>query len=155
MMLFMDYKVIQKGPMQIVGIEIRTSNKDAINTIPPFWGRFYREKIQAQIPNQKTGEVLGLYCEYETDHTGPYTLVAGCEVTLAGYIPKGLVVKHIPAAKYAVFETSGKFPEKMMEVWEWVWQRHLKRTFVADFELYQIGFDAQSNTDVHVYIGIH
>ncbi len=153
----MHYTVIEKGPMQVMGIDLRTTNENwqSGQDIPPFWGRFYREEIQTKIPNQKTGEVLGLYCEYEKDHTKPYTLVAGCEVTVAGGIPKGLVLKQVPAAKYAVFEISGKFPDQMMEIWQWVWQGNLRRTFVADFEVYPLGFDPVSNTDVLLYVGIH
>ena len=153
----MEYNVIQKGPMQVMGIEIRTTNENwqSGKDIPPFWGQFYREQIQAQIPNQKTGEVLGLYCEYEKDHTKPYTIVAGCEVTLVGEIPEGLVVKQIPAAKYAVFEISGKFPDQMMEVWQWIWEDHLRRTYTGDFELYPLGFEPESNSDLLLYVAIN
>lgn len=139
-----------------MGIEIRTTNEgwQAARDIPPFWGRFYREGIQGFIPNQKTGEVLGLYCEYEKDHTKPYTLVAGCEVTVAGATPKGLVVKKLPAAKYAVFEISGKFPDKLMEVWQWIWAGNLRRTYTGDFELYPLGFDPENNSDLLLYVAI-
>lgn len=139
-----------------MGIEIRTTNENwqVARDLPSFWARFYRENIQAKIPHQKTGEVLGLYCEYESDHTKPYTLVAGCEVTVVGDIPQGLVVKHVPAAKYAVFEITGKFPDELMKVWEWIWEGHLRRTYTGDFEQYQIGFDGAENTDIHLYVAI-
>lgn len=152
----MHYNVIKKGPMQVMGIELRTTNENwkSAADIPPFWGRFYREGIQGMIPNQKTGEVLGLYCDYEKDHTMPYTIVAGCEVTVVGGIPHGLVVKQIPAAKYAVFEISGKFPDKLMEVWQWIWQGNLNRTYTGDFELYPLGFNPESNPDLLLYIAI-
>jgi predicted transcriptional regulator YdeE len=151
----MEYKVVEKGPMQIMGIEMRTSNEHSLKEITPFWEHFYRENIQALIPNQKTGEVLGLYCEYEKDHTQPYTLVAGCEVTLVGDIPKGLVVKKIPAAKYAVFEITGKFPEELLKAWQWIWEGHLQRTYAGDLEIYQLGFDGIENTDIHLYVAIY
>ena len=139
-----------------MGIELRTTNEDwqSAKDLPPFWGRFYREQIQAKIPHQKSGEVLGLYCEYEKDHTKPYTLVAGCEVSVVGDVPKGLVVKQIPAAKYAVFEITGKFPDKLMEVWQWIWEGNLRRTYSGDFELYQLGFDGVENTDLFLYVAI-
>ncbi len=152
----MEYKVVKKGPMQVMGIELRTTNENwqSAKDLPPFWGRFYREQIQAKIPHQKSGEVLGLYCEYEKDHTQPYTILAGCEVSVVGDVPKGLVVKQIPAAKYAVFEITGKFPDKLMEVWQWIWEGNLRRTFTGDFELYQLGFDGVDNTDLHLYVAI-
>jgi len=152
----MEYKVIEKGPMQVMGIELRTTNENwkSAQDIPPFWGRFYREEIQKAIPNQKTGEVLGLYCEYEKDHTKPYTFVAGCEVTIAGATAEGLVIKQVPASKYAVFQITGKFPDQLMEVWKWIWEGHLDRTFIADFELYPPGFHAMTNPDLLLYVGI-
>lgn len=152
----MQYKVVEKGPMQVMGISIRTSNdpERAVQDIPPHWGRFYSEQIQMRIPYQKTGEVIGLYCDYDSDHTGSYSLVAGCEVTVAADIPKGLVLKHLPAAKYAVFEISGPFPDELMKTWEWIWQSDLDRTYTGDFEIYQIGFDSKDNTDVHIYVAI-
>ncbi len=137
-----------------MGVELRTSLQNAPTDIAPFWRDFYRDNIQEKIPNQKTGEVLGLYCEYESDHTGPYTLVAGCEVTLVGDVPNGFVVKHLPAAKYAVFEVSGEFPHKLMEAWEWIWEGHLKRTFAGDFEVYPLGFHPNDNPDLLLYIAI-
>lgn len=152
----MEHKIIDKGPMQIMGISIRTTNENAkaAQDLPPFWGRFFSEQIQAQIPYQKTGEVIGLYCEYESDHTKPYTVVAGCEVTVAGDAAEGMVVKHLPESKYAVFEISGPFPQTLMDAWQWIWQSDLKRTYTGDFELYQIGFDAEENTDIHIYIAV-
>ena len=152
----MEHKIIQKGPMLVMGIETRTTNENAQapKDIAPLWGRFYRENIQSQIPNQKTGEVLGLYCEYEKDHTKPYTLVAGCEVTLAGDTPPGFVLKHVPAAKYAVFEIHGKFPQAVLDVWQWLWQGNLRRTYTGDFEVYPLGFHPNENPDLLLYIAI-
>ncbi|MDN3506424.1 MAG: GyrI-like domain-containing protein [Simkaniaceae bacterium] len=153
----MEYKIIDKGPMQIMGISIRTTNENdqAVKDLPPVWDRFYSEQIPTKIPYQKSGEVLGLYCEYEKDHTKPYTFVAGFDVTVAGEIPEGLVVKHLPESKYAVFEISGQFPQQLIQTWQWIWQSDLNRTFTGDFEAYQIGFDGEKNTDIHIYIAIN
>lgn len=152
----MKYKTITKGPMQVMGIQIRTTNEDwqVAEDLPPFWGRFWRENTPSKIPNQKTGEALGLYCEYEKDHTKPYTLVAGCEVTLVGEIPEGLVVKRVPASNYAVFRIKGEYPAALMKAWEWVWEGHLERTYTGDLEIYPPGFDPEENPEMLLYIAI-
>lgn len=152
----MEYKIIQKGPMQVMGLALRTTNEEmqSAKEIPLLWERFYNEGIQSEIPNQKTGEVLGLYCEYEKDHTKPYTLVAGCEVTLVGEVQEGLVLKKIPAAKYATFEISGNFPEQLMKVWMWIWEGNLKRSYTGDFEVYPPGFHPETNSDLLLYVAI-
>lgn len=152
----MEYKTIEKGPMQIMGISVRTSieNNQAAEDLPLLWAKFFSEGVQANIPYQKSGEIIGLYCEYEKDHTKPYTVVAGCEVSVVGDVPEGMVVKHLPASKYAVFEITGPFPLRLQEAWLWIWQSDLKRTFTGDFEVYQIGFDGAENSDIHLYIAI-
>lgn len=152
----MEYTIIQKGPMLVMGIDVRTTNEGgkAAKDISSLWGRFYRESTQAKIPNQKTGEVLGLYTEYEKDHTKPYTLVAGCEVTLSGKIPEGFVIKKVPAAKYAVFQIKGPFPANLVNTWAWIWQSELRRTYTGDFEIYPPGFHPETNPDTLLYVAI-
>lgn len=142
--------------MLVMGIDVRTTNEGgkAAKDISSLWGRFYREGIQEKIPYQKTGEVLGLYTEYERDHTKPYTLVAGCEVTLSDHVPKGLVAKHVPAAKYAVFQISGPFPDNLVKTWAWIWKSDLRRTYTGDFEVYPLGFDFETNPDILLYVAI-
>ncbi len=152
----MDYTIIQKEPMLVMGIEVRTTNEGgkAAADISSLWGRFYRENIQAMIPHQKTGEVVGLYTEYEKDHTKPYTLVAGCEVILSGSVPKGFVVKKVPAAKYAVFQIPGPFPSSLVDTWSWIWKSELRRTYTGDLEVYPPGFDHESNPELLLYVAI-
>jgi predicted transcriptional regulator YdeE len=142
--------------MQIMGISTRTTNENAQSAkdLGALWERFFAEQMPSKIPYQKTGEVVGLYCDYESDHSGAYTGVAGFEVTVVGDVPEGMAVKHLPAAKYAVFEISGPFPEKLQEAWQWIWKSDLKRTYTGDFDLYQIGFDGDEHTDIHIYIAI-
>lgn len=152
----MRYKTIHKGPMQIMGMPLHTTgeNMQFAEDIPPFWGKFWRENTPARIPNQKTGEVVGLYCDYEKDHTKGYTLVAGCEVTVVGDVPEGLIVKHLPPSNYAVFRIQGKFPDALMRTWVWVWKEQLNRTYTGDLEVYPPGFDPIENPDLLLYISI-
>lgn len=139
-----------------MGIALRTTNENMqmAEDLPPFWGRFWRENTPKKIPNKKSADVIGLYCEYEKDHTKPYTLIAGCEVTLAADIPEGMVLKQVPASRYAVFHIKGPFPDALMETWQWIWQGHLNRTFTGDLEVYPPGFDPVENPDTLLYIAI-
>lgn len=70
-----------------------------------------------------------------------------------------MVLKQIPAGKYAVITTEkGPFPKVIPEAWQQVFkledERKLVRTYGIDFELYdQRALDPQ-NAQVDIYIGI-
>ena len=68
----------------ITGIATRTTNELELNpetaSIPGLWSRFFAENIGEQISNgYSTDTVYGVYTDYETDHTGAYTLIIGKE----------------------------------------------------------------------------
>ena len=130
----MDYTTVNKDEMLVIGIALRTTNENnqAAEEMPKAWDRFYSSNTLERIPNRKSDEVLGAYVEYEGDHTKPYTLIIGCEVNNADEVPEGLVVKKIPAAKYAAFKVSGKFPDSLIEAWQKVWASGLKRSYSGD-----------------------
>ncbi len=58
----MNYKIVKKPSMIIVGIECRTSNAPHAGPqdIPKHWGRFYNEEIKSQIPNKISEDVMAL-----------------------------------------------------------------------------------------------
>ena len=150
-----NYTIIHKLPINIVGIECRTSNspEDGPVDIPQLWGRFYSEDIISKIPNKIANEVIALYCDYESDYTQPYSLVIGCAVSSLDNIPEGMVAKTIPAGSYAVFNAIGEYPTRLMETWGIIWQTELKRTYTGDYEFYGEKFTG-SPKEVEVYIAI-
>ena len=139
----------------VVGIACRASNSRA-DLIQELWQRFTQEKISAQLTERASDAVYALYCDYESDHTGEYSLVIGCEVppyTLAATEPPpGLVVAAVPAAFYGVIDSRGPQPQTTVDIWKKVWTSHVKRTYVCDFEVYWgpvaaevfVGIDAEA-----------
>jgi predicted transcriptional regulator YdeE len=152
----MKYKTVHRDAMLVVGVSVRTTNENwqVAEDLPPFWGTFWRENIPDQIQNKTNGDVLGLYCEYEKDHTKAYSFVAGCEVNMVYDLPERMILKRVPAAKYAVFRIQGLFPAALMEVWNWIWEGHLDRTYTGDFEVYPVEFSSPENTDMLLYVAI-
>lgn len=149
--------VVQKPLIQVIGIQCRTSNDSTAGPqdIPKLWTRFYSEAIAQQIPNKVSTDVIALYCDYEKDHTTPYTFVIGCPVSSANEIPDGMVLKTIPAGSYAHFHVVGKYPKTLIETWVSIWQnKELKRTYTGDYELYKENFYEQSPQEVDVFIAI-
>ncbi|MBA2728283.1 MAG: effector binding domain-containing protein [Parachlamydiaceae bacterium] len=151
-----DFKVTQKPSVLLIGIQCRTSNDPDAGPkdIPELWEKFASEKVLENIPNKTSNDVIALYCDYEGDHTQPYTLVIGCAVTSFDSVPRGMVTKTIPASSYAVFQAVGEFPKSLIETWEKIWKTDLKRTYNGDLELYGEKFNSGTPKVVEVFIAI-
>lgn len=150
---FMEHKTVALPEFKVAGIAIHTSN-ESMAEIGALWGRFYKEGIQGKIPNKTDGSVIGLYTEYEGDHTKPYTLLIGCKVSKAENLPEGFSTKTIPAAKYAVFTAKGKMPDCIMEAWQGIWNSDIERAYTSDFELYGEKSADPANAEIDIYIAI-
>ena len=142
----------------IVGIEVKTSNApgESEKDIPALWDRFMTDNIQDQIPNKADSTVYGIYTHYEGDHTAPYTVIIGCEVTeLPDELPEGLMTHTTPACTYAHIPMTGSFPEGVMKAWQSVWCSDLERSFTSDFEAYDETFNpANGCQGSNLYIAI-
>ena len=147
----MDYEIVNKEEIKLVGIGVRTTNEEnkALGDIGALWNRFYTEGIASKITNKSEDSIISLYTDYESDFTKPYTCIVGCPVTDEVNIPEGLVVKLIPKAKYAVFTAKSNAPEDVFAVWQYVWGSDLERTYTGDFEEYST--DSQ---ETKIYIAI-
>lgn len=143
--------VTQAEPITIVGIELRTTNEKAFETIPLFWTKFYQEQTLARIPNKQSDDVFAVYTNFEhegKDNEGVYSMIIGAQVTGVDILPEGLVSTVIPCSKRAVFAVEGG-PEKVGEAWMETWKMtDLKKTFIADYEHYP------SSGNIEIRVGI-
>ncbi len=152
-----EYNIVHKPLFHVIGIECRTVNSllRAFRDIPKHWERFYKEKISDSIPNKVSDEVIAVYCDYEGDHTQPYSLILGCEVNTLDSVPHGMQAKTIPGSSYALFRAIGPHPQALLKTWSHIWQQsHLPRTYAGDYEIYGKKFLGQSPQEVEVYVGI-
>jgi predicted transcriptional regulator YdeE len=145
--------------MVVVGSELRTTwkNNECYSAIPAFWQQQRSENIFNKIPHKTYPDViLGLYTNYTPDFSlsgGYYSLIIGSPVTRVAILPKDMVVKEIPAAKYAVFTAKGPLNKAIAKTWmEEIWQnKDIERTFANDFEWY----DSKSTDDEHSIVKIY
>lgn len=138
----------------ITGYSTVTNNMAEMSSdrgkIPSLW-----QKFDVKVPvDYRAGErVYGVYYNYETDHTGDFTVLAGFDGTSTPS-DKELETKTIPAGKYLVFSCQGDMPQIAIDAWTQVWQYFsqnspdYQRLFTIDFEHYPDG-----NT-IDVYIAI-
>jgi predicted transcriptional regulator YdeE len=139
-------KLVTHEATIVVGIELRTSNAAEADPekggIASLWARFYREDVLSKIPRKTTPVMpMGVYTDYESDHTGPYRLLAGAAVEKGAPVPDGFGRATIPAGRYLLFKAEGDMPRVVIETWEAIWDYFSKpsgyaRAYTADFERY-------------------
>lgn len=131
----------QDRALRIIGIELRTSNTEAMQTIPTHWQRFTEDGVLARIPGKLSDEVYAVYTHFEhagVDNQGIYSLIIGAPVDSSQPVPPGMSHAMLPASPRAVFPVpQGRF-DQVVPTWQEVWQRDdLPKAYVADCERYR------------------
>ncbi|MHC6179708.1 GyrI-like domain-containing protein [Clostridium sp. JNZ X4-2] len=153
----MDLKIVEKDRIMLVGKEMRTSNEDKNCSIEieKLWKGSLEQKLGDSIQNKiNSGEILGLYTDYENKEFGTYSFIVGYEVSDAAAVPEGMVSKVIPPSKYYVITAKGKMPESIGKAWKYIWNADIQRTYTGDFELYDKRYDGSENSEVDIYVAV-
>ena len=153
-----------KPEMYIVGVEVRTRNvleaDPATAKIAGLWNNFFQQNLAGKISNRKDPDsMLGVYTNYESDHAGFYTLIAGTEVKGLTAIPAGMVGMKVPAAEYLVFAAPGKLPQAIIAAWKNIWNYFspgaaCQRSYTTDFELYRTNPGSGGENTAEIYIAV-
>ncbi len=145
-------KIPQEKSILVVGIELKTSNLEAMQTIPPFWQKFYQEGILQKISNKVSDNIFAVYTNFENEgenNEGVYSLIIGAEVTEVQALPENFVSTVVKPSKRAVFEVEKGHPEKVGEKWQEIWSAtDLEKSYISDYELYY------PSGEIEIYIGI-
>lgn len=150
----MNYEIITLKEKIVAGIGDRTNNMspDMSRIIGGLWNRFYGEGIYMEIPHKTSEKALGIYTDYAGDEKDDYTVMAAYEVNERPENTEHLMVKTIPAGRYARFVVTGNMQKAVAEFWEELWKMDLPRAFTCDFEEYQNG--DMEHCEIHIYIGL-
>ncbi|WP_243739378.1 GyrI-like domain-containing protein [Flavicella sediminum] len=144
--------------LTIVGLSIRTSNKngEAMTDIPKLWGQFMSNKVLSKIPNKIDNTIYALYTDYVSDHTEPYTMLLGYQVSSLDNIPEELSVKIIPEAKYVKFTAKGDLTkDAVLNTWKTIWESKLDRAYTTDIEVYDDKAMNPSNGEASLFIALN
>ncbi len=138
------------------GISVRTTNENgqSAKDIGELWGRFMADEVLLQIEGRLSDEVMCIYTDYESGHTGPYTAVLGCKVSSLDNIPDGLVSLTVPPAEYVKYIAKGRLPDCVAETWQQVWATDLDRTYIADFDVWGAKANNPEDAEVEVFVGV-
>ena len=113
------------------------------------------QKFDATVPvNYKDGaRVYGVYYNYESDHTGTFSVLAGAD-RVDKKIAKNLATVTLPGGTYMVFEAAGEVPQIVIETWSKIWtyfstgEVKYRRSYTTDFEFYK------NQHEIEIYIAI-
>ena len=145
----MNYEIVNLEQKTVVGVSAITGNADPkmSEVIGGLWKKLYQGGINAAIKNKINEYAIGLYSDYSN---GKYCVTAGNEVSK----PENdeLIVRIIPAGKYAKFSVHGHMEKAVAEAWGEIWKMNLNRSYTGDFEQYLNG-DLE-NADIDIYIAL-
>jgi len=155
-------RIVEIPAFAVIGIEARTNNaKEATadGIIGRLWHRFIDDAMADRIPDKSDSNLYAVYSDYASDHNGEYTFTVGAPVKAKTAAPAGMVLKDIPAGRYAVITTQkGPFPKVIPEAWLEIFkfedEGKLNRSYRTDFELYNERALDPQNGQVDIYIGL-
>ena len=161
----MEPRVVQLDAFEVMGIEVRTNNAKEVTAdrlIPKLWLRVSKEHALDSVPDKVEQNVYAVYTDYASDANGDYTQVLGakCRPSPDTLIPKGMVVKTVPAGRYAVFTSErGPVAKAVVDTWKQSWSYYQspangQRAYRADFELYDQRAADPNNAQVEIHIGL-
>lgn len=143
----MSFKVSESDGLTVLGIYARAGN-DNLAQIGDLWHRFQEMGGLAGIAARTGDSVYCVYCEYETDAKGAFTVLIGCGVDADAEIPEGMMKLAIEAGRFFVFEPVGELPRSVFETWAQIWSMPIDRRYQADFDRY--GSDGK----VTIHVGV-
>lgn len=142
--------------LKIIGIETRTSNKNALQDLGTLWNRFFAEQISSKITNAVDDTIYAVYTDYESDYNGMYTTIIGKEVTDFAKIPIGFISREFSAQISKTFIAKGKLPDAVGTTWAEIWKENnnLNRSYLHDIEVYGQQSQNLENGIVEIMIGV-
>jgi len=151
----MEPKFINLPDFTIVGV--RYFGKNENQEISQLWGE--GNKVFGQIKNVNEDAAYGVCTTVEGAAPGEFEYVAGLRVSQVEDIPSGMVVRQVPALKYAVFTHVGSLA-KLRETYNYIYQTWLPKSGYKpaggiDFEYYNADFkDFSPDSRFYIYVPI-
>lgn len=157
----MNYLIEKMPALRIFGEQITTTfkNNACMSDIPALWKRVHKEHVIQKIPHQLYDHVtIALYTDYTPDFSltaGSFSYILGTFVTHDAKLTQRMVLKEIPASKYAIFTAQGPFATTIEATWKEIWKcQELDRTFSNDFEWYDTKSTDDEKSIVKIYVAI-
>lgn len=162
----MQSEHIALGELILIGSSIRTNNKNEMNPetakIGQHFHSYFFDKISDQMKHRHSpNTTYSVYTNYESNENGEYTHFIGEVVqSLDDQDLSKFQTLVIPPSMYQKFTTpSGELPNVVIEAWQKIWKMNAvslggKRTYIADFEVYDHRSYSPGCAIVDIFISI-
>lgn len=152
----MQYEIVELEEKRVLGLLVRTTNEHmkCAGDISSLWKSFISEGVYKTIANKIDRKTIGLYTNYEKDHTKPYDFMTCCEVNSIADLKVPLKSHSIKAGKYAKFSIRGHIQKDVIATWQEIWSIDLNRTYESDFEVYHNNSEDMNDQVIDIYISI-
>lgn len=164
----MEKTILHLPGMKLVGVTARTNNASLFisnpsnNIVAATVQKYFYNQLAEKISNRKNpGTTLCIYTNYESDFNGDYTYFIGEEVASFNNIDSNFEQLTIPPQTYVKFTNqSGPMPTVCIDMWKNIWNMSDdelggKRSYIADFEVYDKRSQDHQNVILDIYIGIN
>jgi predicted transcriptional regulator YdeE len=150
----MEYEIIDLEEKTVTGVTARTNNTapDMTAVIGGLWEQFFTPGVYSTITGRKSPFTLGIYTDYAGTEKDDYTAIVGCEVKEDAAAAAPLILRKLPAGKYARFSVKGNVHTAVAEFWQKLWAMNLPRAFTCDFEEYRN--DDMEHSEIYIYISL-
>ncbi len=150
----MKYEIVGLKEKTVAGVTARTNNTDPAMTavIGGLWQQFFSPGIYSTITGRKNAFTLGIYTDYAGTEKDDYSAIVGCEVNAHTAVSAPLIIRKLPAGKYARFTVRGDVHTAVAEFWQQLWAMKLPRAFTCDFEEYRN--DDMEHAEIFIYISL-
>lgn len=141
---------------RLIGIKTRTQNDGkAMVDIPALWGKFMNPATQSMIQEKMSAEIYCVYTEYDSDHTGPYTVFIGYAVSESAILPESFHEMRLAKGNYKSYTAKGNLQEgAVFNAWKNIWSEDIERSYITDYEVYGEKAMNPLDAEVEIYIGI-
>jgi predicted transcriptional regulator YdeE len=144
--------------INLIGLALKTKTTNAHGQssidCKELWHKFENGKHATSISNKLSGEIYGVYYNYDGDSTKPFSYFIGCKVKKGTATPEGLDSLTIAAGQYEKITVTGKMPDIVINAWKEIWKADYARTYQTDFEIYDERTKDWGNAEVDVYLSV-
>lgn len=134
----MEYEVVILEGFSVVGIPVRTTNKNdqSERDIRRLRMEFFSKNIADDIKDCVSDDLYCVYKDFEDGEEGEYTAIMGYRVYDTNDIKDGYAYADVEAGKYLKFITKGEIPHSARTTWEYIWNTNLDRKYMTDFDVF-------------------
>jgi AraC family transcriptional regulator len=147
----MKFRIVRKDAYLVFGKGITVSNVEGLSyeQVPQYWLSCIKdgtlERISSLADKERTGNQLPCAVLYDYASDGSHKYMIGTECSLNGEVPSGFETVTVPAAIWAVFETTSVKAEDVSEDIQAIW----KRVYTEWFPL--SGYEHARTPELEVY----